>query len=492
MDRTKNIFLFLVLGLISSSRADESPECHEEYTRIPPFYVTTVGSGSTESFNVHGASTVTGRSEILSTEKIREVSAPSAQRASTAVAPVTGLIGKGSVVTIEGGDREFWDKIVHGDIEPQSKGQQYVPIRVNESNTQYAQHKFEAQQSLFVQDQALGKVHYRSLKPAKATDFYIITEDTPLFYQDRMIVAMPGIVLEPMHKKIGEEDFFKTVLCPDGAGGMTLTYRFHVVGENNFSINEVSWLAGNSCEYPLHVRPIDPVTFNGLLAVQEAFGELSHGYEPNLSEFEVNDWGRVRLPYDAELNIGRMAELGPAVTYTHYRQSNVSPGSDTWGYPDTICALMKFAKKWNKTCYEAGLARAARQTVSRIPGPGIYGILGDACTLQIGDIGFITPALKQDTTKDPLGHSSHKSGRCIDVRPVRNDGEFVGTNYESPSYDQTLTRLLVSELKKAGATNVLFNDPDVSAGRMEGHDDHVHFCLESPTALEGCQARLNP
>ena len=77
------------------------------------------------------------------------------------------------------------------------------------------------------------------------------------------------------------------------------------------------------------------------------------------------------------------------------------------------------------------------------------------------------------------GHSSHKDGRDVDLRPFRHNGEPGATNIGDPSYDHALTRELVVLIKERfPQTSILFNDPLLVRDRLTktfaGHDNHLH------------------
>ena len=82
-------------------------------------------------------------------------------------------------------------------------------------------------------------------------------------------------------------------------------------------------------------------------------------------------------------------------------------------------------------------------------------------------------------------HDSHGGeGRCIDIRPMRNDGKVGGLSYKSTGvYDQGQTIKLVKVLKASGGTSMHFNDPSVisevsGVTKMGGHHNHIHVCYK--------------
>ncbi len=82
-------------------------------------------------------------------------------------------------------------------------------------------------------------------------------------------------------------------------------------------------------------------------------------------------------------------------------------------------------------------------------------------------------------------HKTHTDGYCIDIRPMR-EGSFenAGLTYRSGDYDREMMLKLVTKLRRAGGTNLYFNDPSVrraNSGAVKsigGHDNHIHVCFK--------------
>jgi murein endopeptidase len=85
--------------------------------------------------------------------------------------------------------------------------------------------------------------------------------------------------------------------------------------------------------------------------------------------------------------------------------------------------------------------------------------------------------------------ASHQTGFDVDIRPMRNDGEYEGVTWNNLRYDQDLTRDLINTIRRvAGASHVqyiFFNDPDLGNERLvtpdkpdsrnpHAHDNHLH------------------
>jgi peptidoglycan hydrolase-like protein with peptidoglycan-binding domain len=100
--------------------------------------------------------------------------------------------------------------------------------------------------------------------------------------------------------------------------------------------------------------------------------------------------------------------------------------------------------------------------------------------VAIGDIGF--------EHGGPIpGHTSHKYGLDVDVRPMRIDKRQCswGLSYRSSAYDRAATRDLVRAIRAAAPGHIKliwFNDPVLIREGLttwrSGHDDHLHirFC----------------
>jgi murein endopeptidase len=90
----------------------------------------------------------------------------------------------------------------------------------------------------------------------------------------------------------------------------------------------------------------------------------------------------------------------------------------------------------------------------------------------IGDISFASGG--------PMPpHSSHKDGRCIDIRPLRKDRRDVPVTIQDPAYDREATRALVASLRSHKNTKkILFNDTQIiGVTPWAGHDNHLHVIM---------------
>jgi hypothetical protein len=226
------------------------------------------------------------------------------------------------------------------------------------------------------------------------------------------------------------------------------------------------------------------------VAYERLFGPLPPG-EPR-----VTDWGTVALPFARTLDAEGMAErdrleklVSPSERSRGVRQ--IGPGdppvyvhalgdddldSDIWGTPALVVALMELSAGWHERC----VTRIA--PLAKIPAH----VAKKACTVQINDLGWYN-----DRLPDPLGHASHATGRCVDIRPFRNDGSWFETNWRKKDdrkgvgqrYSRVLTEAFLRyTMDEHRFTSVIFNDRSIrkklkNVRKLAGHDDHIHMCV---------------
>ncbi|HRO59223.1 MAG TPA: penicillin-insensitive murein endopeptidase [Burkholderiaceae bacterium] len=82
------------------------------------------------------------------------------------------------------------------------------------------------------------------------------------------------------------------------------------------------------------------------------------------------------------------------------------------------------------------------------------------------------------------GHSQHRTGFEVDVRPVRKDGREAPVTWRDSTYSQALTRELV-DLMRANRIlpvyRILFNDSAIAGTQWAtGHDNHLHLWFSEP------------
>lgn len=79
-------------------------------------------------------------------------------------------------------------------------------------------------------------------------------------------------------------------------------------------------------------------------------------------------------------------------------------------------------------------------------------------------------------------HESHRTGRDIDVRPMRTDQQSLPVTFTDPAYSYDLTLELITVWRKlAHVELIFFNDPKIDklglARPWAGHHNHLHIRL---------------
>lgn len=129
---------------------------------------------------------------------------------------------------------------------------------------------------------------------------------------------------------------------------------------------------------------------------------------------------------------------------TYNREQN---GADQFGIQLTINAIISLAKVWF--------------------------LLHPEVPLQFGDMSRRWGGAFK-------GHSSHKNGRDVDVRPIRKDDQMAAVTINEAFYDAKRTEEFVKLLRsKFPGVSILFNDPKLIAKgwtkKFAGHDNHLHI-----------------
>lgn len=144
--------------------------------------------------------------------------------------------------------------------------------------------------------------------------------------------------------------------------------------------------------------------------------------------------------------------------------------------------------------YQVGNGRADWGTaaaIGQIEAAAVTVVAQSHGRVAIGDIGF-------EYGGTISGHTSHRYGLDVDVRPMRTDKRQCswGGSYRTATYDRAATRDLVKAVRAAAPGHVRliwFNDPVlVREGLVRwhtGHDDHLHirYCEKvHPVAAYDC------
>jgi hypothetical protein len=196
-----------------------------------------------------------------------------------------------------------------------------------------------------------------------------------------------------------------------------------------------TWTADTTCDgVPADSRALPDATRRGIELVKQTYERLFGPLPP--TGVGYTDWGYVSLPLtrmaqadiDASiarerlvtsLQIGKGVQwLGPldqgAPIYAHFDGED-AVGSDFWGRPETVVAVLEIAAAWWKECTTT---LAADPAMTATP---------DTCLLQLADIAYYN-----GIRPDPLGHVDHWDGRCVDVRLFRTDGSHYEAFWNQP------------------------------------------------------------
>jgi peptidoglycan hydrolase-like protein with peptidoglycan-binding domain len=167
-------------------------------------------------------------------------------------------------------------------------------------------------------------------------------------------------------------------------------------------------------------------------------------------------------------------------------------GPLTWRYLISAFERPVFG---SKVCdYQVGNGRADWGTaaaIGQIEAAAVTPVAKGHGRVAIGDVGF-------EYGGTIPGHTSHRYGLDVDVRPMRTDERQCswGVNYRASTYDRAATRDLVKAIRAAAPGHVKliwFNDPvlvnEGLTSRHTGHDDHLHirYCEKvHPVAAYDC------
>jgi hypothetical protein len=437
----------LVIGPFSLSAFSNPQECVEGWTNIPPYYSYTPSPVEQEHFFLYGKVTKTG-------EKKR---APATVGKIFDGHPENSnykLIKKNTLVkpVVPLNENYNPDDLVLVNIIGESESSKYLlGITGVEAGDKEKELSFKGEK---------GFISPHTLAPSSSSDVLFVTKDTFILGAggglDEMVVKY-GEGLKP----ITQDNMYKVMNCGD-----KFTYLFQLISTDEERNNKEIKIDNVSC---IDNQLINEPAFKDIQALMKKL-EVE---KPEAPKIEVNEWGLSRLQED------------PTGGYTHFTGPD-PVGTDDWAKPDTLCSLMDIADEWKKNC------------------------VGKGCTLQIGDIGFPTPAVLENG-RDPLGHLQHSDGSCIDMRPFRKDRKMEGVNlkHSLKDYDAVRTNQFISFLISKGATPIYFNDPNIvnssnpnrkrkscdlenpkndekqGVFNCEGHSDHIHFCLRKPF-VKGC------
>jgi penicillin-insensitive murein endopeptidase len=189
-------------------------------------------------------------------------------------------------------------------------------------------------------------------------------------------------------------------------------------------------------------------------------GKCGHATISAIEEYQAN-WsrhhdGRVdpngntwRHLLEGKLKIKRVGfQMLPQVCADGYYSYPAGNDAKQFGTPATIRALIRIVQKFSS----------------------VYPDL----EIGIGDLSYANGA-------EMKPHKAHRSGRNVDIRPLRKDGREIGVRYTSISdYSRERTKALVQIiLADHNCKSILFNDTAIpGVTHFHGHDDHLHVNMK--------------
>lgn len=294
-----------------------------------------------------------------------------------------------------------------------------------------------------------GFLHTQALEPAgKFT--YVVREDSPIL-RDNGLSAVGVAAIKPKTNDEGaflarECCFLPSMIHTEKT--CHLTHRFELVYADGRTQGQTLDLDLASCEVANSLIPFDDENADNIEGLLNFLGLSKGGMEGfDLSRLETLDSrGLARIPLDYD-SYDRRGMKGPFGSY-HYNVEG--GGEDAYAHPVAGCVLLEVLKEHQKRCQ----------------GPG--------CQAQFGNL-YNPPSWGT--------HSSHGDGDCVDFRPLRNEDSKSSLTFRHSDYDRDKTREFIKLLKEAGATQVIFNDPEIrksvgGVSRYRGHDNHIHVCFD--------------
>jgi hypothetical protein len=277
--------------------------------------------------------------------------------------------------------------------------------------------------------------------------------------KDSQIYDNPNVHIDRKYfikLKMESDKFVATNCCTEDVGPhdpvCVTKYKMTLMNEKGEDLND-DFINIKSCSF---IDQLVPITNRNYESVREILNTLRND-TPSLSLTDLERLPPYQYWRGTNKSIIRSELIkmpidktgkGPFNSY-HYRKDD-KQNSDAYLKPKTMCVFNKVLEQWSKDCKEVG------------------------CQVQFGDL-YHPPSWQ--------AHSSHGSGECIDIRPMRaNDDETLNglkPGWERYSLDKT--KRFVELLLKAGGKKLYFNDPKIykntKARYMKGHSDHIHVCF---------------
>tara|TARA_B100001971_G_scaffold215193_1_gene259928 strand:+ start:4595 stop:5995 length:1401 start_codon:yes stop_codon:yes gene_type:complete len=302
-----------------------------------------------------------------------------------------------------------------------------------------------------------GYLHSKSVE--KVDEFtFVVTEDSPLLHFPQL-QAMDVAAITP--RRTGDGKFLTNRCCyssfifhtsvqveyPDEPI-CTDEYVFQIVYADGSKGDSIG-VDLNACHVANNLMPLKDQDFLAMANfIKVAKGDSALNFSTNKLEL-LDSRGIVKVPLDYE-NYDADTRSAPGPYGSLHYNLDDKGSADAYAKPMTACTFMEILKTQQEECS------------------------GYGCQIQFGNMYH---------PKNWGPHETHYTGKCIDIRPLRIDNTTYAMTYHNPVYDLDKTIELIKLLRRAGATNIYFNDWNVRkelpyVGRVTGHDNHIHFCLD--------------
>lgn len=448
------LFTFPFSQVHGQSPADD---CELSWTHEAPFYISRVTDVRSDRWSfgrTDKAPPGMERDEAMTTERLRDLENRR----------VFKPIFRGTIVRL----LSERDGDLHREMIERGEGA-LIPVEVVSENDTYAPLKPGNEKQNYARRGDLGRLWSESMRAVEKSDRFIVTGDT--LFQDvaGLPVSFRNMALRPVMNRSGEYQI-------DCRGN----YIFRAALNSNPDVLPSVTFALNACTQDLGLRHLSEENLENLLQLREVL-DSRYGQKLGLADFEFNDWGLVRLPMQRISN--RPGVIGEALDGSFIRYpTNTPEGSNDWIHPQAACSILDLSSRFREKCLEVYVNK-------------------DACSLQVGNTSFITPALssarssqKLEVSLDIMGHQTHYQGTCVDIRPPATRSWVGGVRRGVAPYSLTLTRFLVEIAHEMGASPIYFSDDRVSrlpyVSDPGDHDDHLHLCFHNTDVRNSSCERL--
>lgn len=321
-----------------------------------------------------------------------------------------------------------------------------------------------------------GFLHRAALIPAGQYTFFV-KQDTKLeglpddfnLADKRMSLKMKGDMY------VGEWCCLDSARDLDQEGGCFFKYTFEIQNNKGRKVAEVG-VDVLACAFGEQILPVPnrKGIADGMTGVLRLMQDGHPGFDVKdgvsdgtvefsgmrvLPEYKNNSGKTIQREYMVRMPVDHETKKGPFNSY-HYNPDDYY-SSDAFLQPIAMCGFMEALKKFDYKCGE---------------NPG--------CTVQWGN-SFHKPTWKT--------HSTHGTGHCIDIRPMRKnddiDKSLVYSSKNRGRYSRERTQMLVDILYEAGASYIGFQDRNIKIKatkrsrndrmrRPDGHANHIHVCFD--------------